>query len=269
MRDRGGLLNRTAGFQRWRTLLFLHWPVDEVVLRALLPPRLTLDTFKGRAYVGVVPFLMRDVRPGWAPAVPGISNFAELNVRTYVHHEGHDPGVWFFSLDAAKLLAVLVARWQWNLPYVPATMRCDTDTDSDGVIDTQSRDSGAAEGTEVRYRSRRRWPSTPAAELAARYRIGPATGPARPATLEHFLVERYLLYAETRRGQLYSARVHHRPYPLHRAELADLRETVVAAAGLPQPAGEPHVLYSPGVDVELSTARPLTADVSPGRRPSE
>jgi uncharacterized protein YqjF (DUF2071 family) len=265
VRDRGGLLNRTTGFQRWRTLLFLHWQVDEAALRALLPPRLTLDTFQGRAYVGVVPFLMRDVRPRWAPAVPGISNFAELNVRTYVHHEGQDPGVWFFSLDAARLLAVLVGRWQWNLPYVSATMRCDIDGDSGTSGGGTSGDTGAADGAEVRYRSRRRWPSPPAAELAARYRIGPAIGPARPGTLEYFLVERYLLYAETRQGQLYSARVHHRPYPLHRAELTDLRETVVAAAGLPRPAGEPHVLYSPGVDVEMSAARPLAADVSPGR----
>jgi uncharacterized protein len=244
--------------------------VDGAALRALLPPRLMLDTFQGRAYVGVVPFLMRDVRPRWAPAVPGISNFAELNVRTYVHHEGHDPGVWFFSLDAAKLLAVLVGRWRWNLPYVSAAVRCDIEngiesgTESDGDSGA-SGDTDATAGTEVRYRSRRRWPRTPAADLAARYRIGAAIGPARPGTLEHFLVERYLLYAETRQGQLYSARVHHRPYPLHRAELTDLRETVVAAAGLPQPAGEPHVLYSPGVDVELSAARPLAAALSPGR----
>src|SRR5215212_7393217 len=112
--------DRPAGFQRWRHLLFLHWEVPAAAVQALLPAELDVDTFEGRAYVGVVPFTMRDVSPWWSPSVPGISNFDELNVRTYVHYKGSEPGVWFFSLDAASTLAVAAARAGWSLPYYRA-----------------------------------------------------------------------------------------------------------------------------------------------------
>ena len=224
---------RPAGFQRWRDLIFLHWPVPETALRPLLPAVLSIDTFDGRAWVGVVPFTMRDVSPWWSPSVPGISNFHELNVRTYVHRRGRDPGVWFFSLDAAKLIAVLIARSGWHLPYFYADMEMD------------------ARENEVRYRSRRRWPTTVPAELSMRYRIGEALGSATPGSFEHFLAERYILYADSGGGELRMGRVHHRPYPLHRAEVLELRETMVQAAGMPAPEGAPHALYSPGVDVDV------------------
>src|SRR5262249_16954314 len=83
-----------AGFQRWRTLAFLHWEVPAEGVAALIPQELSVDTFEGRAWVGVVPFTMKDVSPWWAPSVPGVSNFHELNVRTYVHLRGDHPGVW-------------------------------------------------------------------------------------------------------------------------------------------------------------------------------
>ncbi|EYF08491.1 YqjF family protein [Chondromyces apiculatus] len=230
---------RPAGFQRWRSLLFLHWEVDIAALRSLLPAPLSIDTFEGRAYVGVVPFTMQDVSPWWSPSVPGISNFHELNVRTYVHHEGRDPGVWFFSLDAAKLVAVLIARAGWHLPYHFADMEL------------------TARGGEVHYQSRRRWPTERPATLEARYQIGPALGAATPGTFEHFLAERYLLYADGGDGRLFTGQVHHHPYPLHHAEVLALRETMVEAAGLPAPQGAPHALYSPGVDVDVFGLRPL------------
>jgi hypothetical protein len=229
---------RPTGFQRWRSLLFLHWelPVDTVA--ALLPPTLTVDTFEGRAYLGVVPFLMRDVSPWWSPSVPGVSTFPELNVRTYVHHRGRDPGVWFFSLDAAKLFVVLAARAGWRLPYSLAAMSLDEHPDR------------------MYYRSRRRWPGDPTASFEAGYRIGEPIGTARPGSFEHFLVERYLLYTTGRDGRLLCGQVHHRPYPLHRAELLELRETMTSAAGLPAPADRPHLLFSPGVDVDIYPLRP-------------
>jgi hypothetical protein len=230
---------RAAGYQRWRHLLFLHWPLPVDAVQALLPKGLTVDTFEGRAYVGVVPFTMRDVRPWWSPSIPGISHFHELNVRTYVHHEGRDPGVWFFSLDAAKLIAVLAARTLWHLPYHWAEMKLSLDGDL------------------VHYQSRRRWPEPTPADFECRYRIGDPMGHARPGTLEHFLAERYVLFAETSPGRISIGRVHHTPYPLHRAELMEWRESVVKAAKLPEPQGEPHVLYSPGVDVDVFALRPV------------
>jgi hypothetical protein len=235
---------RPAGFQRWRTLLFLHWEVPAEALAALLPPGLTVDTFEGRAYLGLVPFLMRDVSPWWSPSVPGVSTFPELNLRTYVHSQGRGPGVWFFSLDAAKLLVVLAARTRWRLPYSWAAMSLDVRPDR------------------VRYRSRRRCPSCPSspsslsANFEASYRIGDALGTARPGSFEHFLTERYLLYTTRGDGGLVRGQVHHRPYPLHRAELLELHETVVDAAGLPTTTDPPHVLFSPGVDVDIYPLRP-------------
>jgi uncharacterized protein YqjF (DUF2071 family) len=230
--------DRPAGFQRWRSLAFLHWEVPEAAVAKLLPSGLAVDTFEGRAYVGVVPFTMRDVSPWWSPSVPGVSNFHELNVRTYVT-AGDRPGVWFWSLDAASSIAVIAARTGWHLPYHRASMTLEIT------------------GEEVRYQSRRRWPGPKPAELDLRYRIGPSIGEAAPGTLEHFLAERYLLFAEQGDGLL-CGQVHHRPYPLHRAEVIEVGESVVAAAGLPPTSGPPvHALYSPGVDVDVFALQPV------------
>jgi len=224
--------DRPAGFQRWRNLLFLHWEVPASAVAALIPPELTVDTWEGRAYVGVVPFTMRDVSPWWSPSVPGISNFHELNVRTYVHREGRDPGVWFFSLEAASSIAVIAARAGWHLPYHRASMQMDI------------------EGDDVHYRSKRLWPGPKPAEFEVRYRIGESIGEAVPGTFEHFLAERYLLFANPGDG-LELGQVHHRPYPLHRAEVSEVHETMLEVNGLPRGEGPPLALYSPGVDVDV------------------
>ena len=229
---------RPAGFQRWRTLLFLHWEVPADALAKLLPPELTVDTFDGKAWVGVVPFTMRDVAPRWSPSVPGISHFHELNVRTYVHLRGKDPGVWFFSLDAAATIAVAVARAGWFLPYHRASMQLDVT------------------GSTVDYRSKRLFPGPKPATFEARYHIGESIGSAKPGTLTHFFAERYILYARTRTG-LSLGRVHHVPYPLHEVKLESWQDGMVAAAGLPQPEGEPLALYSPGVDVDVYALEPV------------
>jgi len=223
---------RPAGFQRWRDLAFLHWRVDAAAIAELLPEGLEVDTWEGQAWVGVVPFAMLDVSPWWSPSVPGISNFLELNVRTYVHRAGRAPGVWFFSLDAAKAIAVLLARTGWDLPYHFAGMEL------------------AREGDEVRYASTRRYPGPTPATLELRYRIGEAIGEAEPGTFEHFLAERYVLYAQGGKG-MRIGRVHHHPYPLHRAEVLALEESMVVAARMPAPIGTPHILYSPGVGVDV------------------
>src|SRR5262249_60783837 len=106
----------------WRDLLFLHWAVPAEPLRALVPEQLDLDLFEGTAYVGLVPFSMTDVRPVGLPPIVGLSRFHETNVRTYVHRAGSDPGVWFFSLDAANRVAVALARRLYHLPYYFARM---------------------------------------------------------------------------------------------------------------------------------------------------
>ncbi len=120
--------------QSWHDLLFAHWKVDAAVLRPHVPAELEVDTFEGQSWLGVVPFRMSGVRLRWTPALPWLSAFLELNVRTYVTAQGK-PGVWFFSLDAANPVAVAAARLSFHLPYFKARMTCG---DVDGWIQYQS-----------------------------------------------------------------------------------------------------------------------------------
>lgn len=224
-------------YQRWAYLLFLHWPVPEAMLRPLLPARLTVDTFAGQAYVGLVMFTMTGVRPILLPPVPGLSNFHETNVRTYVHNGGKDPGVWFFSLDAANAIAVKIAQTCFHLPYFYARMSLAAarDTRSPGVVD---------------YATERLWPAPTPATAKARYEV---TGPARPATpgtLEHFLVERYILYTENG-GKLKRGRVHHSPYPVQPARVHSVQENLIAASRIKRPDSDPLVHYASEVKVNI------------------
>ena len=221
---------------RWRELLFAHWDFAPETVQSLLPPGLEVDAFEGRAYVGLVPFRMENVRPNWVPKLGRLSrsweDFPEFNVRTYVVCNGV-PGVWFFSLDAKSAMATLAARSWFSLPYFKARMR--TRVGRDGAID---------------YWSKRLWPAPLPALCSASYRPVGETFGAAPDSLEDFLVERYVLFS-ARGGNLWRGRVHHSPYPLQRVEEFKLRESCFAAAELERPAGEPHLSYSPGVDVEV------------------
>jgi uncharacterized protein YqjF (DUF2071 family) len=225
--------------QTWRDLLFLQWPVPQEALRPLVPSRLELDLYDGTAYVGLVAFTMTDVRPVDITAVRGISNFHETNVRTYVHHGGRDPGVWFFSLDAANALAVYLARTWFHLPYYHARMFLEHEPTA-----------GPSDPTPILYAGvRHRREPRPASYLIRAYPTGPIV-PAQPGTLEHFLVERYLLYALSH-DELYQGQVHHQPYPLQSATVTVIEENLVMAAGLPRPAGFALDHFASGVDVKV------------------
>lgn len=231
--------------QQWRNLLFLHWPVSPAAIQAVLPRGLTVDTFEGDAYIGLVPFRMRGVRPVWSPPIPGLSHFPECNVRTYVHREGSDPGVWFFSLDAGNPIAVAIARTLWKLPYFFAAM--------------QERQTPSGE---ITYRTRRLYPPPLPAATTVTYRPQGTPAAALPGTQEFFLVERYVLYTQAR-SRLWRGRVHHSPYPLQSAQLDTLDDTSVAAAGFPLiekgavPLPPPLIHYAAGVDVEVFALRPV------------
>jgi uncharacterized protein len=223
------------GHQRWRRLVFLHWPVPADVLRPLVPRGLDVDEFDGTAYVGVVAFAMQGVRPSWAPEAVAF-DFLETNVRTYVHAGGRDPGVFFLSLDAASRIAVHVARALWSLPYYFATMRLDPN------------------GRRVHYALERRSGARP--KLDVSYEIRSPLGASRPGSLEHFLIERYLLHVE-RRGRIYTGQVHHSPYPVESARADAVHDELVAAAGLPAPSEPPPLVhYAEGVDVEIFDLTP-------------
>lgn len=228
--------DRVVMRQKWKNLLFLHWQVDPDILRALVPAELDLDLFEGKAYVGLVPFTMTGVRPVWSPPIKPISDFHETNVRTYVHLNGEAPGVWFFSLDAASSLAVRIARTVWHLPYFRAQM--------------SMRPYPVSANDTVQYDSQRLWPEPKAARVSVNYTPCGTPSPATPGTLEHFLAERYLLYAR-RNGIFYRGQVHHVPYPLQTARVDNLEETMLAAAGLSKlhPDHAPLVHYASEVDV--------------------
>jgi uncharacterized protein YqjF (DUF2071 family) len=227
---------RAAMYQRWRNLLFLHWRWDAAAIQRTLPAGLTVDTFEGRAWLGIVPFFMRGVRPAWCPPVPGISDFLELNVRTYVVDARGRPGVWFYSLDANQWLAVKLARSSFHLPYEHARMSARVE-DSSGLTDYRVRRRGAEAGSRFHY------------GLAA----AAPTVAATPGTLEFFLVERYRLFAhDSRRGRLYSGRVYHSPYQMGPADVRAWDDAPLRLDGFESPGRLPdHACYAPGVDVDV------------------
>jgi len=199
--------------QSWHDLLFAHWPIDAAKLRPLIPGQLEIDTFDGQAWIAVVPFRMTNVRLRGTPAVPWLSAFPELNVRTYVHCAGM-PGVWFFSLDADNSVAVAIARSWFHLPYFRARMLC-------------SKLHGWIE-----YASQRNHSGAAPAALQGRYRpVAPAFLPQR-GTIEYFLTERYCLYAIDGRGRLMRGQIHHGPWPLQRAQAELARNTMTEPIGI-------------------------------------
>jgi len=218
-------------YQQWRDLLFLHWEYPVAAIQATLPDGLFADTFDGKAYLGVVPFFMHNIRPRFLPAVPGISNFMELNLRTYVQDRAGVPGVWFYSLDANQWLAVKLARRFFHLPYEHARMQASRTADRH--IRFESLRTGERKSCVFDY--------APGADL-------PHTA---PDSLEFFLVERYRLYSNAPDG-LRRGAVFHQPYPLHRAEVTAWDERLSALNGF-TPTGRPpdHIAMSPGVDVTI------------------
>lgn len=222
------------GYQRWESMLFLHWALDESAVRPLVPPELTVDTCDGHAWVGLTLFTVSGARLRGLPAVPGLSAFHEVNVRTYVHDRGRNPGVWFLSLEANSVAACALARLALRLPYYPARM-------SRGhVAEVQSYRTLRWGATEERPRLSASWRAVAGADFLA-----------RPGTLEYFLTERYFLYSRTWGGGLLRQQVHHRPWLLRPAERVEVNDTLTHADGLPALSGPPLAHDSPGVEVEL------------------
>jgi uncharacterized protein YqjF (DUF2071 family) len=230
-------MNRPVGHQSWRNLLFAHQPLAPDILGALVPRGLEIDTFDGTGWVTLIPFEIRASRPAGVPRALSV-NFLEVNLRTYVRGPGGEPGIYFFSLEASSRLAAAGARLAYGLPYFAATIERHQDPD----------------GATIRYASRRRGSG---AALAATWTVGPEAGTAALGSLDHFLIERYVLFA-ARAGRIYRARVRHRAYPLCGARVTALHESLTTAAGLPPfPPTPALVHHSAGVDVDLYWRRPL------------
>jgi uncharacterized protein YqjF (DUF2071 family) len=230
--------------QGWHDLLFAHWPLPPDLLRPLVPAPFALDTYAGQAWVSVVPFRMRNVRPRGLPAVPWLSFFPELNVRTYVRvrDDGIEkPGIYFFSLEAANPIAVRLARAIFALPYYDARMA-----------------AYEVRGT-VHYRSERRHRGAPPAEFEAEY--GPTGGIAYPAagTLDEWLTERYALFTIGRRGVPCIGEIHHLPWPLQPAQAVIRTNTLALAAGVALPDQPPLLHVAPRQDVLVWPLRAVKA----------
>jgi len=219
--------------QTWRQLTFLHWPYPPDAVRPLLPAGLRLDTFANTAWVGLIPFEIHNLT--------GLPHFPETNVRTYVIGPDGGRGVWFFSLDAARLLAVVGARAGYRLPYYWASMRV------------------ASKDGNVRYRSRRKWPHRPESTDIL---IQPGAPYAHDELTErdHFFTARYCLYTVIR-GRLGRAQIEHPPWALAPATVLDLNQTLIEATGLPTPKGAPLAHYSAALDVKIGYPHLVSASV--------
>ncbi len=239
----------------WHDLLFLHWPISVDELRPVIPDSLEVDTYQGQAWIAIVPFSMSGIRPPWCPALPWVSAFAELNVRTYVTCDGK-PGVWFFSLDAGNPLAVRVARSRFWLPYFDARIRV-----------SQEGNQAAAWGSWIRYHSRRTHHGCRPAEFLARYRpVGELTAsgrttPGEPAAscnpgsslsghgLERWLTERYCLYVVDRQGLPWRGEIDHQPWPLQPAEVEIEKASELMPDGITLPRVDPLAHFARRLEV--------------------
>ena len=279
----------------WRDLLFAHWPVEPDALRPLLPPGLTLDTFDNTAWLGVIPFRMTGVRPRFLPPVPTSSHFCELNVRTYVTDGSKPGVWFFsldaestLAVHAARLSFHLNyqpatmrcqpegANAHAEVEGKSASGKGKPDPSGSGspspTSDPSDLELQASDFNWTRYESRRLhrkipgsvWqpqppsddvpPKTPA-DFTARYRPTGDPFHAQPSTLEHFLTERYCLYAADRSGRLFRGEIHHHPWPLQHAE-AHIPHNTMAAPLSPATsplsdatASTPHLLYAHRLDV--------------------
>lgn len=246
-------------YQRWEELLFLHWQVDPELVQRELPAGLTVDTFGGAAWIGVVPFQMKKVRPRFLPAVGSLSNFPELNLRTYVFDSQGRPGVWFYSLDTPQRMANWIARKFFHLNYrmarfeiktAPSEPRCAVGIASACADETALVPPGESS---IFYKSSLKmadhWDELQEYNWS---RVGERFN-AAPGSLEFFLVERYRLFAyDRKRGRLWSGQVHHVPYPVQQVELSQYSKRLFSLNQLPVPESAPvSVLASAGVDVSV------------------
>ena len=216
---------------RWEQLLFLHWAWDPAEIQKTLPRGLFVDTFDGRAWLGIVPLFMRRVHPRGLPCVPWLSDFLELNVRTYVYNNSGRPGIWFYSLVCNQPVAVEFAKRCFHLNYVHARMHAQVD-----------------QSALCTYQAKRL--RMPEAHFCFKTTSGPKTE-TQPGSLEFFLLERYFLYSADRRSRLYYGQVHHRPYRIGPALVERWSFNPAAADGFTAPKrGPDHVVAAEDLQVE-------------------
>lgn len=220
--------------QDWQNILFMHFKIDPEIIQKTLPKGLFVDTYDRKAYLSLVAFFMNDVRLCRLTMFPGLCNFIEVNVRTYVHDDNGNTGVWFYSLDLNSLFGAKVARAGYSLPY----------------IYTHLQGQHLADGYEIKGRRR-------GENVHMHFSYEPATtdyAVVNPNSLDFFLIERYLLFTK-RRGNVYIGQVHHEPYQVSPAKVLAYRSNLLESHGFEN--AEPIDLYhyTPGVSVDIFNLR--------------
>jgi uncharacterized protein YqjF (DUF2071 family) len=224
-------VERPIMVHHWDDLTFLHWSFAPEAVQRLLPDSLTVETYDDRAWVGLVPFMMR-VGTSRVSSVPYISRFCETNVRTYVTDRAGRSGIWFFSLDAARLGAVVTARTTYRLPYFWSRMRLERS------------------GSRISYACVRRWPGPRGARSDVAVEIGDSYTAGELDARDHWLTARWTLFS-VRASRSRYARAFHDPWPLRRARVTSCHDELVAVAGLPPNHDEPIAHFSDGVEVQV------------------
>jgi uncharacterized protein YqjF (DUF2071 family) len=211
---------------------FVHWRYPVSSLQPLLPPGLVAEEYDGAGWLTLTPLLMRDVRVPGTPAVPGLSTFAETNLRTYVRGPGGKPGLWFFSLDAARTWITIGARLALGAPYFRAALAIE-------------------DGERISYTGTRK------GRTRAAYRLHVRPGPQIDAgPLDLWLTHRWRAYTR-HAGRLLEIPVRHEPWPLQEATVTGLEESLTTAAALPPPGDIALARYSAGVaGVAFGVPRP-------------
>jgi uncharacterized protein len=219
----------------WSDLSFLHWPAEPGAVQSVVPDCVTVDEFQGSAWIGLVPFHVSIRAPG-IPRIRWVSSFEEMNVRTYVRGPDGTPGVWFVTLDAARLGAVLIARMTYRLNYFWSKL------------------SFSKVGNVVTYTTARRWPGPRRAEAKIALEVGKEPEFSQLSDLERFLTARWSFYCTIGR-RLYRAQIEHEPWPLARARLLHCDPGLIPACGLPRSEDDALVHYAERVDVHMGSPK--------------
>jgi uncharacterized protein YqjF (DUF2071 family) len=214
----------------WLSPLFVHWPIAPEKVRPLIPSSLEIDTFDNQAWLTALPFRMAGSRLRYTPALPWLSNFLELNVRTYVRF-GETGGVWLLGAEVANPIVARGARLFLDMPFYCARMSC---VKANGGL---------------RYSTQRAQRGAPPAQFIVEYRpVGPVYQ-VEPGTLDDWLTERYCVYSTDRKGRLMRGDIHHIRWPLQQVEAEIQANTLLATLGLNVSQTPSLLHYSPGVAV--------------------
>ncbi len=215
--------------QRWRNLLFSHWPIPLETLRRHIPSELEIDTYQGRAYLGVIVFMIEGIHLRGLSSLSLTPVFSEVNLRTYVHYQGK-PGVFFLSLDVGDWASYTIAKRWYRLPYKKALI------------------SFQKEGQSFACQSVRKGTIDPPISFGVKYAPASEVYVPKEGTLDHWLTERYCLFSTNNGSNIYCGEIHHRPWPLQKAKADISKNTLFTPFRMEGSEGKPICHFSKGLD---------------------